>query len=204
MVDLDEQEEEYDIVDNKRSEVIILRNEAGSVDPDFQDFENIELCSSLNESLAGDDLDEDNLECAKSKKSGKKSKYNKKLLNEAIKRNTTIDFDSIEVEGTAPIGSSKDILDGMKRKIIFDVVNINGGNKTAHTPIPNNPTATGFYESIGAKSASTPNEKGHFISMNHLKANSNKNIKFTNYATARIHNEVEYNQLLECLRKLIY
>jgi hypothetical protein len=202
MAELHEIDEDFLIEsDEKVGEVIIPRNE--TADLDYQDFEKIEMCSSLNESLAGDDLDEENPGRSKSKKSGKKSKNSKKFLNEAIKRNTTIAFDQLDSQATGAVSSPKDILDGMKRRIIFDEINITDTNKTVYTPVTNRQTTTGFFESMGDKSVNTPNEKGHFISMSHLKANSNKNIKFTNYATARINNEVEYNQLLECLCKLI-
>jgi hypothetical protein len=209
MVDLDEQGEEFNfqaVMDQEK----VLRNEA-----DYQDFENIELCSSLNESIVGDDFttdDEFRRERSKSRKSGKKNGGEKKMLKETLKRNTSVGFESLDVETSMrPMTTSKEILDGMKKRIIFDELHLNDTNaKSLFTPQnTNNPTTdTVYYDSIGTKSTAiggeTPNEKGHFISMDHLRSNSNKNIRFTNYATARVTNEVEYNQLLECLRTFFF
>ena len=82
---------------------------------------------------------------------------------------------------------SKDILDGITKRVVFNETSINKENT---------------YDKLSSFMHSN-NEKCHLIDPSEL-SSGNHNFKFFNFKQNRRLREEEYNQLLKCLGKFIY
>ena len=192
-------------------------------DYDYQMYERNEMHSSMNESLNGDDEPNKSKQELRIKSISTRQQHQQpKSLTDTNRINPTVYFDEefpdeMMGEPSRPVttfkASSKQILDGMKRRIIFDEMNINNINKN-NRPInsPENMMANDVLQSfnnliVNSNGESSPtNEKGHFIPVNLIKTKSSNrngnNIRFTNYSYYKKNNDIDYDQLLECLSKI--
>lgn len=114
--------------------------------------------------------------------------YSRGLVNDSDYDYGLIDSDSASERGvredreTANSARSQDILEGIKRRILFDEMKLNGYNKPSLVNLDSLP-------------ALNTGEKGHFIN---TIIRGDNGIRLSNYKQGH---EIDYTQLIECLSK---